>query len=231
MCCFRILSYVVTQLLYLYLIIPYPCLLPCCRRPLHPAPRNIAEDPNCQFIHTTVAITSTRLSFLLTSHSVTLGMFRRCSKSCIIIANSCAFRFHIEKCALCYDLTHSTPGFAADPNNCAQFYMCELIGDRWNASLMVCPNCTFWNQEILSCETVDPSCYKSVSIFTNTVTGTGAYYILPILLFTGQTSMGRLFWITKHDVIVTITVIIQCFDRMANIVLGTAEAGKETNTI
>ena len=130
----------------------------------------------------------------------------RCSKSCII-ANSYAFRFHIEKCALCYDLTHSTPGFAADPNNCAQFYMCELIGDHWNASLMVCPNCTFWNQEILSCETVDPSCYKSVSIFTNTVTGTGAYYILLILLFTGQTSIGRLFFITKDDDLITISVI------------------------
>ena len=144
----------------------------------------------------------------LISHSVTLGMFRRCSKSCII-ANSCAFRFPIEKCALCYDLTHSTPGFAADPNNCAQFYMCELIGDHWNASLMVCPNCTFWNQEILSCETVDPSCYKSVSIFTNTVTGTGAYYFLLLLLLpdTGKTAIGRLFCITIDDDLITISVI------------------------
>ncbi len=90
----------------------------------------------------------------------------RCSKTCII-GNMFAFRFHIEKCSLCYDLTHSTPGFAADPNNCAQFYMCEHIGELWHASLMVCPNCTFWNQDILSCDTVDPSCYKSVSVFTD----------------------------------------------------------------
>ena len=90
----------------------------------------------------------------------------RCSKTCII-GNSFAFRFHTEKCSLCYDLTHSTPDFAADPNNCAQFYMCDQIGEHWNASLMVCPPCIFWNQDILSCDTVDPSCYKSVSVFTD----------------------------------------------------------------
>ena len=35
----------------------------------------------------------------------------------------------IERYALCYNLTHSTPGYAADPNNCAKYYVCEMIGD------------------------------------------------------------------------------------------------------
>ena len=61
--------------------------------------------------------------------------------------------FQTEKCSLCYNLTKSTPGFAADPNNCQKFYMCEPAGgpDKWNVFPMTCPNCTFWNQEKLTC--------------------------------------------------------------------------------
>ena len=63
------------------------------------------------------------------------------------------FIFRTEKCSLCYNLTKSTPGFAADPNNCQKFYMCEPAGgpDKWNVFPMKCPECTFWDQEKLSC--------------------------------------------------------------------------------
>ena len=54
---------------------------------------------------------------------------------------------------MCYNLTKSTPGFAADPNNCQKFYMCEPAGgpDKWNVFPMTCPNCTFWDQDKLTC--------------------------------------------------------------------------------
>ena len=84
--------------------------------------------------------------------------------------------FPIEKCALCYDLTHSTPGYAADPNNCAKYYVCEMIGNQWEATNMNCPNCTFWDQNLLTCVSVDDTCLKSVSVFTDEgVTAQGAY--------------------------------------------------------
>ncbi|KAK2177173.1 hypothetical protein NP493_615g01049 [Ridgeia piscesae] len=74
-----------------------------------------------------------------------------------------------EKCSLCYNLTKSTPGFAADPNNCQKFYMCEPAGgpDKWNVFPMTCPDCTFWDQDKLTCVQVDPSCLKSVSVATD----------------------------------------------------------------
>ena len=58
-----------------------------------------------------------------------------------------------EKCSLCYDLTHSTPGFAANPNNCQKFYMCEPSNgpEKWTIFPMICPNCTFWDQDKLTC--------------------------------------------------------------------------------
>ncbi|KAI0236747.1 hypothetical protein LSAT2_012716 [Lamellibrachia satsuma] len=57
-----------------------------------------------------------------------------------------------EKCSLCYNLTKSTPGFAADPNNCQNFYMCEPNGQGgWNTFLKTCPACTFWDQDKLTC--------------------------------------------------------------------------------
>ena len=41
---------------------------------------------------------------------------------------------------------------------------------------MTCPDCTFWNQDILTCVTMDYSCHKSVSVFTDEgVTAQGAY--------------------------------------------------------
>ena len=62
-------------------------------------------------------------------------------------------KLFVEKCSLCYNLTKSTPGFAADPNNCQKFYMCEPAGgaDKWNVFPMMCPNCTFWDQDKLTC--------------------------------------------------------------------------------
>ena len=53
---------------------------------------------------------------------------------------------------MCYDLTKSTPGFAANPNNCQKFYMCEPDGQGgWIPYNMTCPACTFWDQDKLSC--------------------------------------------------------------------------------
>ena len=74
-----------------------------------------------------------------------------------------------EKCSLCYNLTKSTPGFAADPNNCQQFYMCEPAGGpyKWNVFPMKCPDCTFWDQDKLTCVQVDDSCLRSVSVATD----------------------------------------------------------------
>ena len=69
--------------------------------------------------------------------------------------------FHPAKCSLCYDLTKSTPGYAADPNNCQNFVMCEAVyaegaapdaaPESWNTFNMMCPNCTLWNQDLLTC--------------------------------------------------------------------------------
>ena len=75
--------------------------------------------------------------------------------------------FLAEKCSLCYELTHSTPGFAADPNNCAKFYMCEEHDGIWTPYPMMCPNCTFWDQDKLTCVLVDDSCLVSVPVPTD----------------------------------------------------------------
>ena len=84
----------------------------------------------------------------------------------------------LGKCSLCYDHEHSLPGYAADPNNCAQFYVCELIDGMWNATLMPCPDCTFWDQDKLTCVQVDDSCLTSVSVATDpAVTAQGAYSV------------------------------------------------------
>lgn len=59
---------------------------------------------------------------------------------------------NVEACHLCYNLTKSTPGFAADPNNCAKFYMCEPNGEGgFNTFPMECPICSFWDQAQLTC--------------------------------------------------------------------------------
>ena len=78
------------------------------------------------------------------------------SKSRVIKFCNLSFHLLTERCSLCYNLTKSTPGFAADPNNCQKFYMCERTAgsDKWNAFPMTCPNCTFWNQEKLTCVAV-----------------------------------------------------------------------------
>ena len=68
------------------------------------------------------------------------------------------------ECHLCYNKTKSTPGFAADPNTCQRFVMCEPDGmGGWNTFNMTCPKCTFWNQELLTCVQVDfgPGCSQT----------------------------------------------------------------------
>ena len=80
------------------------------------------------------------------------------------------------ECPLCYNLTHSLPGYAMDPNNCARFYSCDLVGGEWVAHHMNCSDCTFWDQDKLTCVSVDDSCLRSVSVFTDEgVTAQGAY--------------------------------------------------------
>ncbi|KAI0241986.1 hypothetical protein LSAT2_015249, partial [Lamellibrachia satsuma] len=70
--------------------------------------------------------------------------------------------FVTEKCSLCYDLTKSTPGFAANPNNCQKFYMCEPDGQGgWIPYNMTCPACTFWDQDKLSCVEVYQDLYNT----------------------------------------------------------------------
>ena len=70
--------------------------------------------------------------------------------------------FFTEKCSLCYDLTKSTPGFAANPNNCQKFYMCEPDGQGgWIPYNMTCPACTFWDQDKLSCVEVFQDLYNT----------------------------------------------------------------------
>ncbi|KAI0240459.1 hypothetical protein LSAT2_008807 [Lamellibrachia satsuma] len=69
-----------------------------------------------------------------------------------------------QECHLCYEKTKSTPGFAADPNTCQRFVMCEPDGQGgWNTFNMTCPVCTFWNQELLTCVQVydGPMCEQT----------------------------------------------------------------------
>ena len=56
-----------------------------------------------------------------------------------------------EKCPLCKGLSDMLPGYAADPYNCQGFYSCVKFGDTWVAYHMMCADCLFWNQEILTC--------------------------------------------------------------------------------
>ena len=47
--------------------------------------------------------------------------------------------------------------------------MCEPAGgpDKWNVFPIKCPECTFWDQDKLTCVRVDDSCLRSVSVATD----------------------------------------------------------------
>ena len=86
-------------------------------------------------------------------------------------------------CPLCYNLTNSLPGYTLDPNNCAKFYSCVKYDNEWFAYHMNCPNCTFWDQDLLTCVQVDTSCLASVSVATDPgVTAQGEVTLLTLYL-------------------------------------------------
>ncbi|KAK2156129.1 hypothetical protein NP493_2001g00007 [Ridgeia piscesae] len=78
-----------------------------------------------------------------------------------------------DKCPLCKG-AKSTPGYAADPNNCAMFYSCVKWGGVWTPYHMSCPKCQFWDQEELTCVQVydDPICYPPTTTLAPNATTT-----------------------------------------------------------
>ncbi len=77
---------------------------------------------------------------------------------------------------MCYSMANILPGYALDPNNCAKYYSCAKDGDKWIAHHMSCSECTFWDQNKLTCVEVSQSCHRSVSVATDPgVTAQGAY--------------------------------------------------------
>ena len=105
--------------------------------------------------------------------------------------STCSVFVPVE-CHLCYNKTKSTPGFAADPNTCQRFVMCEPDGmGGWNTFNMTCPMCTFWNQDLLTCVQVydGPGCMQThVTDYLNYTTP--SQYTFSIQTF--QTSIQRI---------------------------------------
>ena len=63
------------------------------------------------------------------------------------------------ECALCFDEVTGVPGFMLDPANCQKFYMCIPNGNGgYIPHHMTCPDCMFWNDDVLSCVEVYGGC-------------------------------------------------------------------------
>ena len=85
-----------------------------------------------------------------------------CIRSCNSAPSSC-----LVECPLC----KGRLGFAANPNNCQDFYMCTNIDGIWAAHNMSCPDCTFWDQELLTCARVSDNCVAPTAMTGPPMTG------------------------------------------------------------
>ncbi|KAI0233463.1 hypothetical protein LSAT2_016285, partial [Lamellibrachia satsuma] len=107
-----------------------------------------------------------------------------------------------QECHLCYEKTKSTPGFAADPNTCQRFVMCEPDGQGgWNTFNMTCPVCTFWDQELLTCVQV----YDGPISPSSSSSSSSSSIIVIIIIKSISSSINS---VTTINIIITINVII-----------------------
>ena len=126
------------------------------------------------------------------------------------------------ECPLCYNLTNSLPGYTLDPNNCAKFYSCVKYGDQWLAHHMDCSECSFWDQDKLTCVQVVDSCLTSVSVATDPgVTAQGEYDYFYYMIKHYMTTLTTYRSVCLANItLVSIAVLLSCICCLAELDFG-----------